>query len=529
MPRKKLIFSLFIIIIALVAATSVYAFRGNEPEDISLDTNEDGRTDYTISLNGPSTLTWDLEKETTQYKLMQESIYTYTLKDKGKEAGTITLTLRQIQNKDVIYYINYDHSLPISSLRATITAVDDCARAGRNGAPRITARQIRYGKDVNNQTSFWGSFEISQARGEKLPVNALFLDSPVHYMRLGLVDVFKPLKNKVRQEHIEKSIPITVTRIDTDIKYNITFPTETGYFVENWGILGSSPLVDWNSQAAVDDARVGDLVRFRKLSTDGIYYLTPWNYYPTEKTAFWLNPASTYHVAGMFSKQNAGKYFGDIAIASMYSAIETQGKDHYWVSTPRSDWLYQDYGIPSGFYDTRFNTDVAVYLLDMYEKTGENLALETAANYASWLREYVTEQGISTSGGGMLVPDYFKKGFTHKKTNVSLNHLVAEMNFLYRLYLINNDFDNLKVANLIKQAVRDTGRSWIREDGDLHYAYLGEGKYGMQDYPLLTLNDLRAGQKLIKLTSPDKKGDDVFQMLINAKESFLIKNNKPIK
>ncbi|HWI55102.1 MAG TPA: hypothetical protein VNT57_05390, partial [Desulfobacteria bacterium] len=325
------------------------------------------------------------------------------------------------------------------------------------------------------------------------------------------------------------SLPIKVSRVETDVNYTIIFPREPGYFVENWGILGNSPLIDWSDPSAVNAARMGDLVRYRKLSTDGIYYLTPWNYYPSEKTAFWLNPASTYHVAGMFSRYDSGSYFRDIAMASMYSAIETQTKDYYWVSTPRSDWLYQDYGIPSGFYDTRFNTDVSEYLLDMYKKTGEKLALEAAENYATWLRNYVNEQGIPTSGGGMLVPDYFKKGFAHKKANVSLNHLVAEMNFLYKLYLMNNDFANYKTAELIRRGVRDTGRNWIRADGDLHYAYLGEGKYGMQDYPLLTLNDLRLGQRLIKEANKNGQSDDVFQMLIKAKENYLIKNNKPIR
>lgn len=527
MKRKKLLIIIPLIIL-LIAAISF--FIGNEgPKPVTLDTNEDGKPDYRINFRGPSDLEWSQETEEKEYKFMTETVHTYRLKDKGEKVGTITLTLRQLEGKDVIYYIKYEHTRPIFNLEAVISSVDEWARAGRNGAMKINGHQIKYGSSITNQTSFWGSFDIEYSHGEDLPVNAVFLDSPTHYLRIGLVDVFKPLKNQVREEHIEKSVPIAVSRVERDINYNITFPEEIGYFVENWGILSSRQLIDWSAAQAVDAARAGDLVRYRKFSTDGIYYLTPWNYYPSDKTTFWLNPASTHHVAGMFSRYDAGSYFRDIAITSMYSAIETQTKDFYWLSSPRSDWLYQEYGIPSGFYDTRFSTDVAMYLLDMYEKTGEKLALEASQNYAIWLRKYIDEQGIPTSGGGMLVPDYFKKGFTHKKTNVSLNHLVSEMNFLYRLYLIDNDFANFKSGNLIRQGVRDTGRNWIREDGDLHYAYLGEGKYGMQDYPLLTLNDLRTGQKLIKAASKDGQSDDVFQMLITAKERFLIKNNKPIR
>lgn len=529
MKAKKLLFLVVTIVLLLtVAATAIYA-GSDDPKVVDLDTNSDGTIDYRISFRGPGSVKWELDKQEQEYKFMTETIYTYQLKEKDKKIGTLTLTLRQIEEKDVIYYLKYEYTEPITDLRATITSVNECARTGRNGATKITGHQIKYGPEITNQNTHWGSFDLSYTHGEELPKNAVFLDSPTHHVRLGLVDVFKSLKNKVRQENIDKSVPIEVSRVETDINYTIVFPREPGYFVETWGILASSPLIDWSDLSAVSAARMGDLVRYRKLSTDGIYYLTPWNYYPSEKTAFWLNPASTYHVAGMFSRYDSGSYFRDIAIVSMYSAIETQTKDYYWVSSPRSDWLYQEYGIPSGFYDTRFNTDVAMYLLDMHEKTGEKMALETAENYASWLRSYVTAQGITTSGGGILVPDYFKKGFTHKKTNVSLNHLVAEMNFLYKLYLINNDFANFKTAELIRRGVRDTGRNWIRADGDLHYAYLGEGKYGMQDYPLLTLNDLRLGQKLIKATSKNGQTDDVFHMLIKAKENYLIKNNKPIK
>lgn len=529
MTRKKLLFIFITVILLFTAATTAIFAGGDEPETVDLDTNGDGEVDYRIGFRGPGSLKWNLNKQKTDFKFMTETIYTYQLEENGAKVGTVSLTLRQIEEKDVIYYLKYEHNKPIANLRAIITSVNECARTGRNGATKITGHQIKYGSAITSQNSSWGAFDLSYTSGEELPLNAVFLDSPTHHLRLGLVDVFKPLKNKVRQEHIEKSLPIKVSRIETDINYTIFFPSEPGYFTENWGILGNSPLIEWDKPAAVNAARTGDLVRYRKLSTDGIYYLTPWNYYPSEKTAFWLNPASTYHVAGMFSKYDSGSYFRDIAIASMYSAIETQTKDHYWVSTPRSDWLYQDYGVPSGFYDTRFNTDVSVYLLDMYEKTGEKLALEAVENYATWLRNYVTEQGIPTSGGGMLVPDYFKKDYAHKKTNVSLNHLVSEMNFLYRLYLTNKDFANFKSAELIRQGVRDTGRNWIRADGNLHYAYLGEGKYGMQDYPLLTLNDLRLGHKLIKETSKNNQGDDVFQMLIKAKENYLIKNNKPIR
>jgi len=487
-----------------------------------LDTNSDGKPDYRISLEGAKKVSWQKTGEKTkQYALETEKVITFNAEKAGMNVGTLTLTLRQIENRDYIYFIKYKHRRPVSGIKAVITAVD--------ADPVIKGHQIIYGPQIDNVNSRWSHFSVTPggrfSPEHKLPKNAVFLDSRTHHLRLGLVDVFRPLKNHVMLEQFGESRPISILRLGKNIEYILPLPQESGSFTETWGILSTSPQIDWKNRKALDAARVGDLVRYRKLSTDGIYYLTPANYYPTDKTAFWPNPG--YHVGELYLKQEAGRYFGNIAISSMYTAIETQNRDGFWPTTPRSDWLYNDYGIPEGFYDTRFNTDAALFLLHMFKKTGERQALAAAGKYAAWLRKYVRNQGIPTSGGGMLVPDYFKPGVAHKKTHVSLNHLVTEMNFLYELYLADRNIENLKTAHRIRQAVRDTGRNWIRPDGDLHYAYLGNGKYGMQDYPLLTLKDLRLSQELI--TRVDGGPDEMFQTLIEAKENYLKKNNLPVE
>ncbi|MHB9095660.1 MAG: hypothetical protein ACYC21_13415 [Eubacteriales bacterium] len=495
----------------------------NSREVTVFDANNDGKADYQISLLAPGSVTWaGPETQARGYRYEKENLLVYKARQKGWDIGTLTVTLRKIENRDMVYFIKYESLRPAPGIKAVITAV--------GGSTPITGHQIIYDRKIVNTTSKWSSFQVSPGGRflpeHMLPKNAVFLDSPGHYLRLGLIDVYRPLKNHVRLEQYDKSQQVSVLKSKNNIDYIIPLPQELGCFTETWGVLSASPLVDWNNQKALGDIRTGDLVRYRKLSDDGFYYLTPANYYPTDKTAFWLNPG--YHVAELFSKQKAGRYFRDIVISSMYSAAAAQGKSGYWVTYPRSDWLYHDYGISEGFYDTRFNTDAALFLLHMYGKFGDVKALAAAEKYAYWLRKYAKEQGIPTHGG-LLVPDYYKPGVGHKKTHVSLNHLVTEMNFLYEIYIFNHDARNLKTAGLIRQAVRDTGPEWIRSDGNLHYAYIGVGKYGMQDYPLITLNDLRLSQKFIKQIDGSPRGDEVFQMLIDAKEAYLKKNNMPIK
>ncbi|PKM83299.1 MAG: hypothetical protein CVU89_00650 [Firmicutes bacterium HGW-Firmicutes-14] len=494
----------------------------NRVEIARLDTDNDGRHDYKISLQGPKTIEW-VKSGTSAKKhdLSTEETLVYEAREGSQSLGALTLTLKRIRNTDYIYFIKYENKRTVPDVKAIITAL--------NSSPEIKGHQIIYPRQIDNQSSEWNSFEVSPggrfSPEHRLPKNAVFLDSSSHYLRLGLVDIFKPLKNRVKLELFEKSKPISILRQGDAILYTIPLPPEPGTYAETWGILGSSPLIDWDNPSAVSAAKRGDLVRFRKLATDGTYYLTPWNYYPTEKTAFWPNPAN--HVAELFRRQDGGSYFTDISVSSMYTAIQAQNRDGFWPTYPRSDWLFKDYRIPEGFYDTRFNTDAALFLLHMYSQAGDKKSLEAAQKYGSWLRKYIQEQGIPTSGGGMLVPDYFKPGVKHQKSHVSLNHLVTEMNFLYELYGVDQDELNLKAGDLIRQAVRDTGENWIKPDGDLHYAYLSGGKYGMQDYPLITLNDLKLSQKLIKQVTG--REDSVFGKLIESKENYLVKNGMPLE
>lgn len=513
------VFAIFSVIIIGITGTSPYA-----QQITRLDVNNNGKTDYVLSIAGPRTLKWEISGDTTKdYQLETEKLLVYTARQNNQGIGSLRVILRRMEKGDYFYLIRYDFKQAVPGIKAIVTAVD--------ANPQVTGHQLIYPREISNTSSQWNTFSVSPGGSlspeHKLPKNTVFLDSSTHYIRLGLVDVFKPLKNNVRDERFDKTPQAAVKKSGSNIDYILPLPQEQGCFAETWGILSKSPLINWKNPSALNDAKTGDLVRFRKLSSDGIYYLTPSNYYPTGKTAFWRNPA--YHVAELFRKQPAGNYFRDIAITSIYSAIETQTREGYWISYPRSDWLYHDYGIPEGFYDTRFNTDAAIFLLNMYKQYDDTKSLEAARKYAGWLRNYAISQGIATKGGGLLVPDYYKPGIVHKKTHVSLNHLINEMNFLYKLYLVDNDDRNLKTAGMIRQAVRDTGTNWIKPNGDLYYAYMGSGKYGMEDYPLVTLKDLRSSQNLIKEITDSSSGDPVFQKLLAAKETYLKKNNMPLQ
>jgi len=246
----------------------------------------------------------------------------------------------------------------------------------------------------------------------------------------------------------------------------------------------------------------------------------PASYYPYTKTNFWRNPA--YHIGEKFIRQGGGRLFETFGLLCLYSAVETRNQHGFWWSTPRSGWLYKDYGIDSPFYDTRFNTYAGLFLLRGYAKYKDPVMLAAAEEYAAYLVKYAGSHHTKTKSGGILVYDY---GYLHKpgvKTLTSLNHQITEMNFLYEMYLLTGGSTYLQVADQMKKGVKDTVRGWLKPNGDLHYAYLETGKFGKDDYPTLTLKDLRYSQSLIEkvtgFTDPD------FQQLIDWKAEYLRKN-----
>ena len=108
------------------------------------------------------------------------------------------------------------------------------------------------------------------------------------------------------------------------------------------------------------------------------------------------------------------------------------------------------------------------------------------------------------------------------KTHVSLNHLVSEMNFLFEMYNSTAKTKYLQVAKRILTGISDTAEEWInKETGDLFYGYYGNGKYDVEDYPTLTLDDLRYAQILI--TTLYSNEDPSIKMLTRVKEEYLSK------
>lgn len=454
-----------------------------------------------------------IEKSERYWSVANEENKTYKIMFMGSFWGYISVDTYSFLNGDLYYYIKYtpmnDNSGDIALIIPYILDSFDI-------------RTIEYPEKLDHTASVIKLYE-KQSVSENilndgfLP-GSVYIDSESLNCFFSYTSVYDRKPYEIRGEQYDKAQGIKVT--EKGIK--ITLPSNgANSFSEQWGIISREKLVNWDDQIAVADIRIADLSRVRKWGGDGQYYNLPVGYSPYSSTGFYRNSAN--HIGNKFISVN-GRLFEDFGFVTMATLIKTQNYQGYWSTTPIADWLYRDYKIGAGFFDTRWDTEGALSLLRGYRKFNEPRALEGACIFADFFCNFTLNNSYKTKNGGILVYDYGFDPMPNIKTHVSLNHLLNEMNFLYEMYIATKNETYLATANKILQGVRDTASSWMnKKTGDLHYAYMGNGRYGLTDYPTLTLNDLKYSQNLIKQIFG--REDESIAKLIDIKEKYLRKHN----
>ena len=466
------------------------------------------------------------EDKTGDKQSLRGKIYNFHVLRTGSIVGDLILETFELANtRDFYYFLKYnpvaDHETPLQ-FHVKV----------KSKSMEVTERHILYAFDKYKQqpiltipNSTWSEpAKIVSDYG--LPKQALLIDGQDFSMHLNMVNVYEHLGNGVRKERFDLTPPIQYLADKRKQEFVVSFPQVAGTEIEQWGVIGNEGMVNWGNEEQERILLVANLDRVRKWTQGGVQYVTPETYYPYDPRGFWVVPAQ--HVGNKLLLEGDNRFSTNFALLALDAALRTQTQGGYWISSPRSTWLYGDYGIDAGFYDTRFNTDAGLFLLYGYRKFGDKVYLQGAINYGNFLIKYAQTHHFETENGGYLVYDYTHGDDINRTTETltSLNHLITEMNFLYELYKETGQREYLDTAEKMRQAVKDTAPHWKKDDGDLWYAYLPDGTYGLQDYPLLTLKDLRYSQNLIQ--EIHSKGDTDFQYLIDIKESYLKTRGLPL-
>lgn len=292
---------------------------------------------------------------------------------------------------------------------------------------------------------------------------------------------------------LESGVKLTKTQTGYSIAYS--FPYQNDIIGEIWYLYSNGKLADWNN---INHFNVlnQDFSKTHRISFDGYYYPTPYNYEPTGENMLYRQPSD--YVGSLFVRFGDFPAANELGYVLTYTCMKNQNPQGYWATGPKSDWLATDFNIGAGFYDTRFNTDFACSLLDAYKRYGYEEFLTSAVKYAEYFNTHVLNHSYVTKNGGYLVEDYGSYTGDHTKTHVSLNHQLAELNYLYQLYDITREQSYLDLADKMLLAIEDTQDQWVLADNNLNYALHYTGTYNtMKDYPYLTYNDLFTTKKLL--------------------------------
>lgn len=274
--------------------------------------------------------------------------------------------------------------------------------------------------------------------------------------------------------------------------YNIevSFDALPGTVGRMWAVRSDQPLVNWTDETSAALKMHFDLAA-KRWEDDGFYMRSPDTYLPHGLRMFWRNPSAILMRGLSYLADCRGA--ADLAVAMCVVTMGNQNAEGYWPTGPISTWLMEDYGIGTGFYDTRFNTDATMAFIVCYRRFGDPRYLETAKRQAGFFLKHAAGNHYTVTGDGgegWLVYDYEWPGNGCRPSHTSLNHQAAEVFMLLNLYQETGDEEYIGLADKMMLAVDITAGDWILPDGNLHYAYLPDGSMGLRDYPNLTYNDL---------------------------------------
>ena len=218
---------------------------------------------------------------------------------------------------------------------------------------------------------------------------------------------------------------LTVSADGEGYLVQLTVPRLPAGMAAHWTVVTSQEaLLDWAGGTDDDFWSAYTLDHDSKWCFDGYYYPSPSLYTPHGDNCYYRLPAA-YLVKSFVHGAPAVRAAEDLGIAGLDTMLMQQNTAGYFPTLPISQWLQSSYGIGSGFYDTRFNTDLAEIFYHS-SQTLQCAEFDAAMNrYFDFFLDFAANHHVVTAGGGWLVEDYYHPAST-RQVHTSLNHQLAE-------------------------------------------------------------------------------------------------------
>ena len=374
---------------------------------------------------------------------------------------------------------------------------------------------LRYFDDHKNLV------KVPLMEGELPQTRILFLSTDKYNYILGQPYTYRDLGAGTKDSL--SSHPIRLKKDQSGWLVTFRYSLSPGVQGILWGVGSPQELVDLGNK---DQLRIWsnyDLDGNARLLYDGYHYRSPSSYHPSTARSYWRIP-SDYLTNSMI--RSGGSIASELIGSSLLKiAHRNMNGEGFLPTLPRSNWLYEDYGIGAGFFDTRFNADTIETNIVAYRRYGDSVYRDVATRLAGYYldhgknNKYVVND--PTVGEGWLIHDYYHPAGMENHT--SLNHQLQAVHSFLLLYESEKNTEYLDFAQKMINGIKITRDMWIMEDGNLEYAYMPDGSMGLVDYDYLTYNDLLNVQEaLVRITG---EVDQDLQILMESKRLWMDRNN----
>ena len=454
--------------------------------------------------------------QTTVYKLFED----------GENMGSIKVTVREIDNGDFFIFTQLQNK----SSKGYIASISYPISGNvRYDLTDFEQQEIQHEHDhvfgVDPTTYPIGLLEIKEHENS---VTNMMMSR--NYVSKELIKKYENGDRSVVRELTSENKALELTQDNKGLTVTLPLHSVGNDLSENWVLVSQEPL--FKNEEALDEWISRSTKQYKGANkwytAEGPYTKLPWSIEPGTKLGYGRNLVMVQDKKALNQyKTTQERYFYDLLLNSVANLFIFQGdKKGLWETEYTSTWLKKDYGIKAPYIDTRHNEKIALFL----KETGDMLDIKELKDATIIYADFLVEQAkngniIEVSKGGYFVTDYYSPQQI-KKTHVSLNHALGEMNFLLEAYQQTKEESYLDVARNVRRGVENTGEKWLRENGDLWYQVNGDFIFEGTDYPLLTLEDLLKSQQSWEAVG--EKRSEIFDRLIRSKAEYLVESKQEI-
>ncbi|MCF0150934.1 MAG: hypothetical protein HUJ80_05955 [Firmicutes bacterium] len=365
----------------------------------------------------------------------------------------------------------------------------------------VTLASLQLGEDAriwarNHETGGWTVRPLSQGLFRS---NTVYLESGSQFYLIDLPGSYRMLQNGVVQEICSASSYLRCEKAAEGRGFQVQIvgfcPEEAGF--TDCLIYRTGLKADWSLPNAATQWASYTEDGMAKWLFDGYYRTVPAAYTPTCSDGYYRCAAS-FLLAVLQKQLQSCSETAPLLLACLEVVMEQQNEDGFWATLPQSNWLYEDYNIEAGFYDTRFNTDLMLLVCDLAESLGELPFEEHVRRYVKfYTQSFLPGHSRTAKEQGILPYDYaaWQQQSPAAPALTSLNHLAAETLLLYRLSALLKEPSLADTADRLLLAIEETGAEWVRPDHDLSYGVTADGIFCRKDYASLTYDDLLTLQR----------------------------------